>query len=149
MIKLTGANQSITDSDLDAVEQELGFQFPQQFRDLYLQYNGGQPERGKRRFENDEGSWIFHGFLPIRHQSGPVSILERSFYMVRVKNQSVPEFLVPFGFDDFGNYFCFSTRDTDFGAVYFCVMDARDPRRLAKFLTGSLNEFLEKLTPRN
>ena len=147
MMELIGSNQSITDSDLNNVERDLGFRFPPQFRDMYLQYNGGQPGGRRRLFENDEGSWVVHGILPIKHLSGPVSILERSFYVVRVKNQLIPSFLDPFAFDPFGNYFCFSTRVDDFGAIYFCCMDARDPRRTAKLLSRSLNEFLENLKP--
>ncbi len=36
---------AISDSDLDAIEANLGRKLPKSFRNHYLKYNGGQPNQ--------------------------------------------------------------------------------------------------------
>jgi hypothetical protein len=64
MISFLNSRAPLVESDLDEVESRFGFRFPQEFRDLYLAFNGGTPE--KNRFIDEKGQSIFHELLPIK-----------------------------------------------------------------------------------
>ena len=54
MITLNDPEAAITAADLNDVERRLDFTFPSEFRDLYLRFNGGCPDRNY--FVDDNGA---------------------------------------------------------------------------------------------
>ncbi len=115
MIKFTNSRLAITDSDLSEVEQRFAFKFPPEFRAFYLGTNGGQPDLN--RFVDDKGPCIVHEFLPIKHGGTGVVRLETSIQRVRVERDLLPKHLIQFAVDPGGDYYCFSIRQAELGAV--------------------------------
>jgi hypothetical protein len=130
-------------SDIDEVESRFGFKFPQEFRELYLQCNGGRPERD--RFVDERGTCIIDEFLPIkRGKYGPP--LEDAIQHVKIDKALLPDYLVPFAIDPGGQYYCFSTRSADFGAICLYRMDGRrQGPHVIDPLAPSLTVFVGKL----
>ena len=143
MIRFKYTSTPLVAAELDEVEQCLGFRFPPGFRDLYLQFNGGRPE--KDRFVDDKGPCIVDSFLPIKYAIPALSTLELSFRRVKIDQSLVPDHLVPFAVDPFGNYYCFSIREQDVGAIFLVLMDKHDPQSAIEYLTPSLSSFLAEL----
>lgn len=58
----------------------------------------------------------------------------------------MPDYLVPFAIDPGGDYYCFSTRPADLGAIYAFHMDLwREPERAMDRLAASVADFFSKL----
>jgi hypothetical protein len=106
---------------------------------------GGRPEKDK--FVDKVGTFIVDAVLPVKFSSSPLSTLERSFQNVKVNHHLLPDSLVPFAIDPFGNYYCFSTREQDTGAIYFVDMERHgESASIAEYLSLSFGAFLSKLT---
>jgi cell wall assembly regulator SMI1 len=146
MINFRYTESPIVAADLDEVERRFGFRFPPEFRDLYLRFNGGRPE--KDRFVDDKGTCIVHEFMPIKNGK-PGLTFEHDFQQTKVAQSLLPEHLVPFAVDPGGNFYCFSTRDDEVGAIFIFRTDYFDnPKRATEYLTSSLSAFLGALTTR-
>jgi cell wall assembly regulator SMI1 len=134
----------VDDADIDAVENSFGFKFPDDLRATYKSSNGGRPIRG--RLVCDNVTSIVDAFLPIKHSSSPLSTMERSIQRIKIDQRLLPEHLVPFAVDPFGSYFCFSLRESEYGAVYMFRMERwKEPDNQAKLLAPSLTDFLARL----
>ena len=136
----------VDELDLAEIEHTFEFRFPEDIRVFYLEHNGGKPE--KNRFVEGKETYLVHGFLPIKHAARPFMTLEKSILWSKVQGSLLPEHLVPFAIDDFGNFFCFSVGEGDYGAIHFCPVDRRPSAAASKRLAGSLNQFLAGLTAR-
>jgi hypothetical protein len=143
MIEFINTSTSIVEADLDAVEQRFGFIFPCEIREHYLRANGGQPTRN--RFINAERICVVHDFLPIKASVIPtLKTLETHLKWLKIDQQVVPAHLVPFATDPFGNFYCFSVRERDYGAIYWLKMEG-ECRPEGDLLAVSLNAFLDEL----
>lgn len=142
MINFRHTSSALADADLDNVEERFGFKFPAEFRDHYLRVNGGCPD--KNRLVTDRGTYTVHEFLAVKYGK-PSLTLEHDIQQMKVDQCLIPEHLVEFAVDPFGNYYCFSTRENDFGAIYFFAMDGNRKGK-ADYLSPSLTDFLNRLT---
>ena len=135
----------VDDADIDAVEEQFGFRFPAEIRDIYKRSNGGRPVPD--RYVGVGGTEIVDTFLPIKNSTATLSTMERSIQRVKISRQLLPDHLIPFAVDPFGSYFCFSLREPEFGAIYIFRMDrCEEPQRAAKFLAASISDFLSQLS---
>jgi hypothetical protein len=142
MFSLKNASSPVTRTDIDEVEKRFGFKFPNDFWDLYLHFNGGQPDRN--RFVDGINVYIVDEFFPIKHGI-PGLTLESNIQFIKA-DQLLPDYLIPFAINPGGDYFCFSTRENDRGSIFIYRMDfSKNPERGAIYLSSSLGEFLEKL----
>lgn len=114
----------ITDEDLTAIEKEYNFKFPEDLKEFYLTYNGGNLEKKEVCLQKDD--WIsfirFHGFYSIKKG---YSILENKLKINYLDDWWI-KWLIPFGYDEGGNEFCFSTRDYEYGCIYYFLSDDYD-----------------------
>lgn len=144
MINLINASSSLSEPDLQDVQDRFGFTFPADFRELYLASNGGQPV--KNRYRDEKGTCILHQFLPIKHAQPRLGSLEISIQRTKIEQLLLPEHLIPFAIDPFGNYYCFSTREVDFGAIFYVQMEGGSvSEENADFIAPSLNSLLAAL----
>jgi hypothetical protein len=144
MISFKFMSLPIVPADIDEVEKRLGFVFPQEFRDHYLAYNGGRPS--KDRLVHDGGTCVVDAFLPIKYGRPELSTLEQSFRRIKSTRLPLPEYLVQFAIDPGGDYYCFSIRPNEPGAIYLVHMDHHDEfQHPTEFLSSSLTEFLGRL----
>ena len=138
---------AITASDLQAVQESCGFKFPPEFREHYLRHNGGEPQRYV--FRSGEKVLAVHAFLPVKN--GPEGgLFEDTYRRLKEERAVFPEHLVPFAVDPVGDYFCFSVRSGDEGAIYHFVGEyIPDYERAITKLSDSLESFLLSLEDDN
>ena len=134
MINFTRTGSPLAPADLDEIEQRFGFKFPHVFREHYLSYNGGNPD--KNRFVGENGRYIVHDFLPIKGSPlGTLDTLETTIQCLKIDRQLIPTQLVPFAVDPGGDYYCFSLRPDEVGAIYLFRMERYlQPERAAEYL---------------
>jgi hypothetical protein len=135
--------QPVTPTELAEVERVFRFSFPTQFRDHYLEHNGGRPQ--KNLFKKDDTIFVINEFLPIKY--GRTNCLfEDVFRDLKIEKQVLPEYLVPFADDPGGDYYCFSVRDRDLGSIWIYRGEYYDdPERALTYLESSLTEFIESM----
>jgi len=154
-LSLTKCEKSITVEDIKEVEQELGIQFPDSFKDLYLQYNGGEPSAsivddpdGKR------GTFEVRDFRPIKYskifKNNPVFTISGQTLSEQNKEELPLDFVI-FAMDWRANLFCISKMD---GKIYFYSRETYFDDNLTKeqnftsktlWLADSFSEFLSRL----
>lgn len=112
----SNTESAIDSSDLDNLEISIRKKLPAPFRDHYLKYNGGIPERTYWLNETDAEPIEISVFKPISNT--PSSLL--STYQSMLSKQVIPARLLPFANDWGGNYFCL---DLDSGTISYFTAD--------------------------
>lgn len=140
--EFVGTRDALKVDDLDRVERELGFKFPRDVRAHYLEHNGGRPRRGE--FRKGGESYRVREFLPIKYEDRQ-GRLEDAYIDLRDDEEIVDCQLVPFACDNRGDYYCFSIRPRDHGAIYAFRCDVPDPDDMLLPLAGSFREFMDGL----
>lgn len=115
----SGSNPAITAADVDHLESVIGKKLPAPFRNHYLKYNGGTPERTYWQADDFEEPVEVSVFKPI--VGGESTVL--STYQLMLKKKVLPEHLLPFANDWGGNFFCLNL---DTGAVSYFTTDTFD-----------------------
>ncbi len=128
--------------DLAELEKEYKFRFPNDFKSFYLQYNGGKPKR--REVCLQDGNWKsstrFHSFYTIKSELA--NKLKDIYEDWWIKG------LIPFGYDEGGEDFCFSTRDSDYGCIYYFMSDCLDdeaPENALIKVSESFTQFINDM----
>ncbi|WP_369940603.1 SMI1/KNR4 family protein [Xanthomonas medicagonis] len=116
---LSDGEAAITPADLDHLESVIGRKLPTPFREHYLKYNGGMPERAYWVGEDEYEPIEVATFKPIAHCD--YTLL--STYRLMLQKQVLPARLLPFANDCGGNLFCL---DLDTGAVSYFTTDTFD-----------------------
>ncbi|NWA27357.1 SMI1/KNR4 family protein [Pseudomonas gingeri] len=121
MIENTFSNDeaAISPADLDNLESVIGKRLPIPFRDHYLRYNGGVPERTYWLGENFDEPLEVAAFKAIANVSSTLL----STYQSMLKKQVIPPHLLPFANDWGGNFFCLNL---DSGAISYFTTDSFD-----------------------
>ncbi|SDV09235.1 SMI1/KNR4 family protein [Pseudomonas mucidolens] len=117
--KFSDCETSITSADLDHVESVIGRKLPIPFRNHYLKYNGGVPERAYWVSEDFFDPIEVASFRPIAY--GEPTLL--STYQLMLKKQVLPAQLLAFADDLGGNFFCLNL---DSGAISYFTTDTFD-----------------------
>src|SRR6266496_3077320 len=115
MKTFTNAQRLVFEPDLEEVENSLGFKFPTEVKEHYLRVNGGRPV--VNLFQKDGQPFRVDEFLAIKH-GDPETTLEGTYRRVVGRNPFFPDYLVPIAVDQGGDFFCFSRRNQDYGAMY-------------------------------
>ena len=130
--------------DLIKLEQEYGFIFPDEFKIFYTQYNGGKPK--KKEVCLQDGDWKsntrFHGFYPVNNK------FEKALKNVNDESWWIKGF-IPFGYDEGGETFCFSTRNNDYGCIYYFMsdfIDEENPEDAYLKVSEKFSEFINNMT---
>lgn len=105
--------------DLEELEKRYNFNFPNDLKSFYLQYNGGRPKR--TRVTLQVGDWKSNTRLNKIYALYELEKKLKDIY----EDWWIEEF-IPFASDEGGDDFCFSTRDFDYGCIYFFMSDCLD-----------------------
>lgn len=129
--------------DLVMLEAEYGFEFPDELKSFCLQYNGGKPQ--KRKVYLKDGEWEsstrFHGFYSIKDE------FEKALKDVLYESWWIKG-MIPFGYDEGGEYFCFSTRSCDYGYIYYFMsecIDEENPENAYMKVSESFSQFINEM----
>lgn len=138
-------SEPINGGDITNIERTLGLQFPDDFKEHYLTYNGGYPENDSFVWP-DGGIIRVNSFSSMKHE-GYVS-LEDTYNRLVLFESYLPACIVPFAFDDGGNMYCVSCRDTDYGVIYYCNNDYYNEENENEYLaivSSSFRNFINNL----
>ncbi|MFW0767453.1 SMI1/KNR4 family protein [Trabulsiella odontotermitis] len=125
--------KKLTPDEFFEFQQLVGKTFPDEFRDFYLENNGGYlPESVQ------PSPLLFSGFIPIKYGRVPI---EKTYYDLV---DDFPELknMIPFADDEGGNCFLLSLRDKDYGRIYIWLMDEKE----LGFVSQSFDEFINALS---
>ena len=145
-MKLRNTGIPLIIDDIIEVEKRMDLLFPTEFKDFYLQHNGGNPERNKYYKWNKESQTRINSFERITKEgtAGPEELYKN---MVRLESY-LPIGIIPFANDDTGNMFCISARENDYGHIYYCDNENAsidDQEECLTLLDKSLKHFIDNL----
>lgn len=115
--KVIGQCEKVKEEDLLELEQEYHFQFPEDIRQFYLEYNGGWLE--KNHYMTQEETFVFSQFYSIKEGFATLNEKMRLNYV----DDWWPKEMIPFGCDGGGNSYCFHVRS---GQIYYIYEDTDD-----------------------
>ena len=155
-IKLIKCEKPITVAYIEDVEKQLRISFPGSFKELYLNYNGGEPERSVWKDPSGERDPLeVRDFIPIKYakefKNAPPFILEGRT-VLHWEEKEIPSDLVLFAMTWGADHFCIS-RAT--GKIYLykashlhdpALTDEQNIALNAIYLSESFSEFLSQLT---
>ena len=113
-------SKALDEADIFNVEKVLGFELPSEFKEHYLEYNGGYPESDRSNWK-DGSTTTINTFASIKYDG--FSHLEKVYKNLAIEELYLPEKILPFATDDGGNLFCISAREKDYGCIYYCNND--------------------------
>lgn len=117
MLVLTDTDPAISSEDFLQFEEILGKKLPEAMKDLYLKYNGGQPQ--VRGVHDDRHLFPFNSFDSLEE-------MKKSFTWF--DDEAVPAGfkaidLSHFAYDPGSGNYALSLRAEDYGKVYFYVLE--------------------------
>ena len=138
-------SKQLTKDELIEIENELDISFTKDFKEHYLENNGGYPV--KRYFLwPDEAKTRINHFFSIKYEG--FSQLEAAYDNLFITEQILPFGFLPFASDDGGDFFCISTLPDSYNKVFFCDMHHYDEEVIENYITpisNSFKEFIENL----
>ncbi|MBX7215663.1 MAG: SMI1/KNR4 family protein [Candidatus Kapabacteria bacterium] len=119
MIAFSNVEASINNENIEEIEISVGLQFPQEYKDHLLKYNGGQCEPNMFSFyeNNHLTSSCVDWFLAI--YDGEFDNLKWYINLYKVKEKRMPFHIIPIAHDPGGNLICISCNGYDYGKIYF------------------------------
>lgn len=120
---------SLTNVDVENFEKKFEVQLPNNLKTLLLKFNGGV-------LDGEIENYAFSILRPIKYG---INTLEVAIDDLQITEQHIPREEIPFADDQGGNVFTISTREEDYGKIYFWALDVGEPRR--EFAANSLEEF--------
>lgn len=139
----------LTLEKLDEVQQRLQLEFPAEYREFLLKYNGGKPTPNTFTFTDHSGKQsdsLVHYFLAIYGNHIDDLAVE---YSDLLSDERILPHLVPIANDPFGNLIVLSVGGEDQGKVYFWDHEI-EPETVGyenmSLIADSFTEFLNMLT---
>ncbi|WP_126974513.1 SMI1/KNR4 family protein [Gynurincola endophyticus] len=136
---------ALTQYDISELQQRFNLTLPEDFIIHYLKFNGGYPKTDTYIWSNNEETGI-NCFFSIKHQG--FARLEDAYQNLVVEEKVLPKGMVVFATDNGGNFFCISTREKDYGYIYYSNNDSYevgDEESSLTFMDRSFKEFMNKL----
>lgn len=133
----------ISEEYLQQLEKKYSFIMPSMVKKHVLKYNGGYPEKNVFIGKDGERYSVAY-FIPIKYEDYH---LEKVLDLLR-DNEIFPEWLIPFADDDGGNFFCYSLRNSEIGAIYYYSHEfdyGEDPENQGTYLSSSFDAFIDAL----
>ncbi|MGV3599375.1 MAG: SMI1/KNR4 family protein [Bacteroidota bacterium] len=125
----------ISPKDIDDFETNFNISLPPNYKKLLLKFNGGVPS-DRILISNDEEVSV-GGFYSIKYGN---ILLEDAIKNFQISQQLIPSDCIPIGYDGFGNPYCISTNDEDYGKIYCWFFDMGEEE--GRLMADSLEEFL-------
>lgn len=125
----------ITSDDIINVEERFEIKLPENYKKLLLKFNGGVPSDHIVISDDEEVS--IGGFYSIKYGN---ILLEDAIENFQISQELIPSDCIPIGYDGFGNPYCISTNEVDYGKIYCWFFDMGEEE--GRLMAGSLEEFL-------
>ena len=131
-LKFLYTETALEESNISEFEEELDVELPDNLKKLLLKFNGGV-------LDGELENYAFSFLRPIKHG---INTLEVAIDDLQITEQHIPREEIPFADDQGGNVFTISTRENDYGNIYFWEMGVGEPRK--SFAANSLEEFFSQ-----
>ncbi len=131
-IKLEATKQRLTIDEFNTFEKSLNARLPDSFKELYMEYNGGVPDRDYFPDSLIEGNLFVSTFLPIKYGKFPIE----SFYGTDLSDY-LPVGFLPFANSPTGDDFCLDLKN---GNVVVCYEEGEMEK-----LADTFGEFIDAL----
>ena len=130
--------QQLTEEELSAFEYQYDVALPKDFKEHYLQYNGGYPP-----YENVKGKqhrFTINSFYPIKYGVLPIEKIISDYE----KSGIVFEDKIPFAYDNGGNIYLISVAQNTYGYIYIVEAERAEDKAfvlVSESFTDFLNSF--------
>lgn len=131
--RITDSFEPIKLSDIKEVEAKYHFEFPEALKSLLLIHNGGSPD--KMIFTKGTQDYVASDLMPVKSKKAKDLTISATLDDI---GDIIPDNVIPFVMDPFGNYFVFDKGD---GKIYF--LDMEDPS--LTFLADDFESFMSSL----
>ena len=112
-MQFTHSQESVSTTEIDQIETEMGLKLPESVRSCYLAANGGVPS--PYVFTNDDVDTVVSELLPLKATKTGTAV--QSYKRLVVALKLVPTSMFPFAIDGGGDYFLVDCRTVK-GRVY-------------------------------
>lgn len=144
--KLSRIEKDLTEEELQAAENIVGKEFPDQYREFLLKYNGGHPAPDIFRYKNEDGDQELAAiayFLAV-YDGKDENLLD---YFETYEDR-IPSQLIPIARGPGGDLVLLGLESSYRGKIYYWIQDLEpdEPDFSNIFpVAGSFNEFLDSL----
>ncbi len=114
MTEFIGTQKPLTDGELDVVESRLGFSLPYDYREFLKSVNGGKPILDTVELNGEYFDYVGELFS-VRNNMYSNDI----FRNIEEYRGYLLEHYLPIGNSPGGDIYCISTKQEEFGAVYY------------------------------
>ncbi|GEA29393.1 SMI1/KNR4 family protein [Clostridium diolis] len=136
--EILDTEKAILEEDIKYIESKYKFSIPENIKKHYLRYNGGHLK--KSMYTTSEGDeFVVSWFIPIKSDKKS-SELDAILADLRV-DKIIPDWLIPFADEAGGDFYCYSLRKNELGAIYYWSHEFDD----VVYITKSLEEFLNNM----
>ena len=113
MVKWSFKKSEISDSRIKEIQEKLNVIFPKDFVECVLENNGGQPTPECFDFKGHKEA-VFNALVDLSFD-GKGNLFE----ILQNLNGQLPDRIIPFANDPFGNFFCFDFRENGSPNIVF------------------------------
>lgn len=138
MITWKWTDLPVTEDDIKEAQIFLGMKMPCSLKNLFKTANGGKPSR-TMIIQEDQEDLIFDSLLNVKKGTD-----ESLYILYPLVRNLLPETLIPFGLDPFGNIFCIHSSDQNDDEIFLFLHDA-DINKNMIYISRSLKNFINLL----
>lgn len=137
------SKKKINQTDVENLENKIGFKLPLDYVNFILENNGGTPTKVFFDFIEDGSTSqsVVHLFLPIGEQYKENVLNTYQFFL---NENSLPKGIIPIGRDPYGNLICLSLLESQYNQIFFWDHELEDEKNLF-FISHSFESFLNNL----
>jgi hypothetical protein len=119
MVIFSQTEAQINLAQIENLEMLVGLNFPTEYKDHLLKYNGGQctPNRFSFDVHGQESQSYIDWFLAI--YDGEYDNLQNYIEIYKIEDKRLPSHILPIAHDPGGNLICISCGKNDEGSIYF------------------------------
>jgi cell wall assembly regulator SMI1 len=131
----------VDETIINLIEEKFSIRFPKEYKECVMKYNGGHPIPNIFYF-TDEGEGIFDHLLSFTSEPSIEEVYD-------IISDYIPEGIIPFATDPFGNDICFDYRkNKQIPNIVFRNQDEVGEEAI-EFICETFMELLEKLHDSN
>ncbi|WP_303924982.1 SMI1/KNR4 family protein [Draconibacterium sediminis] len=119
MVNFINTEKRIELQEINQLEKLVGLNFPNEYKQHLLKYNGGQCIPNVFSFKEDgiETKSMIDWFLAI--YEGEYDNLKSYLTTFKIEEKRMPSHMIPIAHDPLGNLICISCSPYDYGNIYF------------------------------
>lgn len=130
--------KAITNDDIKYIENKYKFSMPEDIKKHYLKYNGGHLQKSMYTTGNGD-EFVVSWFIPIK---GDRKSLDLDAVLTDLRgDRIIPDWLIPFADEAGGDFYCYSLRKNELGAIYYWAHEFDN----VAYITKSLEVFLNNM----